>query len=182
MKANSILMQEARESLEGSWTNAVGTYALYAIVNSVLSPVALVTSGPLQLGSSIFSLNLAKGKKADYAQIFDGFKDLAQSLVTFILVSVFTFLWSLLFIIPGIIAALSYSQAFYIMAEKKNIKAGDAIKKSKAMMQGHKWKLFCLSWRFFGWFILAVLTLGIGFLWLIPYVQVSLANFYRDIK
>lgn len=182
MKANVILMKEARESLEGNWTNAVGTYFLLAVVNGILAPVSLVTSGPLQVGSSIFSLNLAKHKKADYSQIFDGFRSFAQALVAFLLVGVFTFLWSLLFIIPGIIAALSYSQTFYIMAEKKNIKAGEAIRKSKKMMYGHKWQLFCLGWRFFGWFILSILTFGIGFLWLIPYVQVSLANFYRDLK
>jgi len=182
VNTNATLMQDARESLNGKWTSAIGTYVLYVIVSSALSPVAPIASGPLQLGSSIFSLNLASGKKAEYSQILDGFKNFAQSLVAFLLVSIFTFLWMLLFIIPGIVASLAYSQTFYIMAENENIKAGEAIKKSKAMMQGHKWQLFCLGWRFFGWFILAMLTLGIGLLWLIPYVQVSLANFYKTLN
>ena len=88
----------------------------------------------------------------------------------------------LLLIIPGIIAALSYSMTFYILADDNSIGAMDAIKKSKKMMDGYKWKYFCLGLRLLGWALLCVLTLGIGFLWLIPYAQVSVAKFYDDVK
>ena len=95
---------------------------------------------------------------------------------------VFVFLWALLLIIPGIIAAIAYSQTFYILAEDDTIGSMDALRKSKEMMIGYKWKYFCLGLRFIGWALLCVLTLGIGFLWLSPYIQVSYAKFYEDLK
>lgn len=182
MKANTELMYEARKRLANNWTPPVGTSALYFVTNAVLAPIGLVTGGPLRVGLSQYFLNFSKGKKPDYAELFDGFKVFAQAFVAFLLVSIFTFLWSLLLIVPGIIAAISYSQTFFILADKKGVRAGEAIRRSKAMMQGHKWQYFCLYWRFFGWFVLCLLTFGIGFLWLAPYVQTSLANFYREVK
>lgn len=71
---------------------------------------------------------------------------------------------------------------FYILAEDESIGAKAALDKSKKMMYGYKWKYFCLIWRFFGWFLLCILTLGVGFLWLMPYIQVSMVKFYDDIK
>ena len=94
----------------------------------------------------------------------------------------FIFLWMLLLIIPGIIASIAYSQTFYILAEDDTIGSMDALRKSKEMMNGYKWKYFCLVLRFVGWFLLCILTFGIGFLWLSPYIQVSYAKFYEDLK
>ena len=88
----------------------------------------------------------------------------------------------LVFIIPGIIKAFAYSMTFYIMVDDKEIGANDAIEKSQKMMYGNKWKLFRLELRFFGWALLCILTLGIGFIWLIPYMQVTMVKFYDDIK
>ena len=85
-------------------------------------------------------------------------------------------------IIPGIIKAIAYSQLFYILAEDPDISAQDALRKSEAMMYGHKWQYFWLVLSFIGWSILCILTLGIGYLWLIPYMNVSFANFYMDVK
>jgi uncharacterized membrane protein len=95
---------------------------------------------------------------------------------------VFILLWMLLLIIPGIIAALSYSMTFYIIADDETMDAMEAIDKSKAMMDGYKWKYFCLALRFVGWALLCILTLGIGFFWLMPYMQVTNAKFYEDVK
>jgi len=94
----------------------------------------------------------------------------------------FVFLWSLLLIIPGIIASLAYSMTFFILADEPELGASDALAKSKRMMRGYKWKYFCLNLRFIGWAILCVISLGIGFLWLIPYMQISYAKFYEDVK
>lgn len=71
---------------------------------------------------------------------------------------------------------------FFIIADDNSIDGFEALKKSKQMMKGYKWKYFCLNLRFLGWLVLCILSLGIGFLWLIPYVQVTNANFYEDIK
>ena len=96
--------------------------------------------------------------------------------------SLFIFLWSLLLIIPGIIAAYAYSQVFYILADNPSLSGMEALDQSKQMMKGRKWKYFCLCMRFVGWSILCIFTLGIGYIWLAPYMAVSLANFYRDVS
>lgn len=98
------------------------------------------------------------------------------------LTSVFTFLWSLLFIIPGIIASLSYSMVYFIALDNLELSALDVIRKSKEMMRGHKGEYFVLGLSFIGWGILGIFTLGILYLWLIPYMQVTMANFYNELK
>lgn len=89
--------------------------------------------------------------------------------------------WSLLFVIPGIVAAYRYSMATYIMAENPGMQATEAIERSKALMDGRKGDLFCLDLSFIGWALLATLTAGIGYLWLTPYMTVSRAAFYRSL-
>jgi len=178
---NKVLMANARQTLAGQWKQPLLTYLLYMLITSIGGVAGLIINGPMQLGSAIFSLNIARKKELELSQIFEGFKLFTESFVAYILIVLFTSLWSLLFIIPGIIAALSYSQTFYILADNK-ISALDAIKESKKIMYGNKWKLFCLGFRFIGWGLLAILTFGIGLLWLVPYMSVSFANFYEDIK
>jgi uncharacterized membrane protein len=186
---NLSLMQSARESLAGKWGMAVGATLVYIIilvgVQEVpkLGPIAgLIIGGPFALGFSMFSLNIARGKDSRLEQIFDGFKKFGVAIGAYVISIVFVLLWMLLLIVPGIIAALSYSMIFYIIADDDSISGYDALKKSKQMMDGHKMKLFRLCLRFFGWGLLCILTLGIGFLWLMPYMQVTFAKFYEDIK
>lgn len=186
---NAILMKQARESLAGKWKLAIGVFALYAVINIAIGGlngagpiISLLVSGPLVVGISLFALSISRGKEAKLEQLFDGFKKFGRSLSAYLLVVLFTFLWALLFIVPGIVAAISYSQTFFILIDDEAITAGDAIKKSKKMMYGYKWKYFCLVFRFIGWVLLSILTLGVGFLWLFPYVRVSMAKFYDDVK
>jgi uncharacterized membrane protein len=186
---NVVLMQMARESLKGKWGLAIGTFVVYLLITVTLQviPVAgpivsLIISGPFSLGLAIFSLAISRNQEARLEQIFQGFNNFGTALGTYLLMVLFILLWMLLLIIPGIIAALSYSMTFYILADDKSIGAMEAIDKSKQMMYGYKWKLFCLGLRFIGWALLCILTLGIGFLWLFPYIQVSVAKFYDDVK
>ncbi len=189
---NVVLMRMARESLQGKWGLAIGTFLIYILLSIAfqapakhypqLSLISLIISGPLTLGAAIFSLSLARNEEAGVEQIFFGFYKFGKALAAYLLMLLFIILWLLLLIIPGIIAALSYSMTFYIMADDDSISAMDAIDKSKAMMYGYKWKLFCLGLRFLLWSILCILTLGIGFLWLIPWMNVTMAKFYDDIK
>ena len=81
-----------------------------------------------------------------------------------------------------VIVSLSYSMTLYIVADNINIKVMDALRQSQKLMDGYKWKLFCLFTRFIGWALLCLLTVGIGLLWLIPYISISIAQFYDDIK
>ncbi len=94
---------------------------------------------------------------------------------------IYIILWTLLLIIPGIIACLRYSQTFYILSEDENIGPLEAISKSKEMMVGNNWKLFCLYFRFIGWLILCIVTLGFAGLYVGPYFSQSCTNFYNDL-
>ena len=98
------------------------------------------------------------------------------------LMNVFIFLWMLLLIIPGIVKIFSYSMTPFILEEHPELSANEAIDHSRAMMKGHKFDLFWLYLSFLGWFILCILSLGIGFLWLTPYMETSVAAFYEDVK
>ena len=186
---NIVLMRKARESLEGKWDIAIGTFVVYFVLTFFvqLIPFAgiiigLFVNGPIAIGLVIFSLSLARNKKAKLEQIFEGFQDYSRAVEAYILLVAKVFVWTLLFIVPGVIAALSYAMTYYILVEDPKIGAMEAIKKSIRMMEGSKEKLFRLNLRFFGLGLLCILTLGIGFLWLIPYMHVTYAKFYEDIK
>lgn len=186
---NAVLMKMARESLAGKWGLAIGVSVVYVLVLMAVQMVprigwlaSLIITGPMVLGMSIFYLNLSRDKGAEFKQMFDGFERFVTAMYAYLLMMVFILLWSLLLIIPGIIAAYSYAMTFYILGDDKSIGAMEAINRSKKMMYGYKWKFFFLSCRFIGWALLCILTLGIGYLWLVPYTQTSLAKFYDDIK
>lgn len=178
-------MTMARESLRGKWGLAIGTCFIYGLVISV-SGVAfiapLIIGGPMMLGLAMFSLSLSRTNDSDLEILFKGFKNFGTALGAYLLMMLFVFLWSLLLIIPGIIAAIGYSMTFFILTDEPELGASDALAKSKRMMRGYKWKYFCLNLRFIGWGILCMISLGIGFLWLIPYMQISYAKFYEDVK
>jgi len=195
---NVVLMKMARESLRDKWGLAIGTCVLYFIIIGAFQvpmnmesnpflrisvfPLVLIIGGPFALGISIFSLAISRGEDARIEQLFKGFNNFGTSLGAYLLMMLFVLLWTLLLIIPGIIAGLSYSMTFFIIADDNTIGSMEAIDKSKNMMMGYKWKLFRLYLRFFGWGLLCILTLGIGFLWLMPYMQVTMAKFYEDVK
>ena len=186
---NALLMKQAREVLDGKWGLAVGGCFLYMVVTAVVGApddigpaLCFLISGPMMLGLSVFALALARKHGASIHQLFVGFNDFVRNFVAYLLMALFRVLWAILLIVPGIIAALSYSQTFFILAEDKTIGARDALRKSKAMMEGHKKELFFLGLNFLGWFVLSILTLGVGLLWFVPYIQVTMALFYDKIS
>lgn len=186
---NVVLMKMARESLHGKWGLAIGAFVVYMLISisfqiiPIAGPIiGLLIAGPFMLGISIFSLLISRNQDAKLEQIFAGFRNFGTAFAAYLLMGIFILLWLLLLIVPGIIAALSYSMTFYILADDNTVGAMEAIYKSKKMMDGYKLKLFYLSLRFLGLSLLCILTLGIGFLWLIPYMQITMAKFYDDIK
>ncbi len=187
---NADLMLRARESLQGRWWLAVGAGLIVSLLPLPLSFIPVIgtfaiyaLSPPFQLGLSGFALGLARREpQLEVARVFDGFKNYWKALGLFFLMNLYIVLWTLLLIVPGIIAAYSYAMAYYILCDNPEIGVNEAITRSKAMMRGNKWKLFCLSCRFIGWMLLSILTCGIGYLFLMPYIQVSIAHFYDDIR
>ncbi|MBI2410072.1 DUF975 family protein [Candidatus Kaiserbacteria bacterium] len=186
---NKVLMRQAREMLRGKWGHAIGAYLIYLVIalligsTPLIGPVAsLILSGPLMLGMVAFFLSFSRGQDTRFADLFKGFEHFGRAMGTYLWMTLFIVLWTLLLIVPGIIAAIAYSQTFFLMADDAAIAHRPALKKSREMMYGYKWKYFCLQLRFLGWALLSILTLGIGFLWLLPYMQVSFSKFYDDLK
>jgi len=196
--SNQALMAQALKSLTGKWGVAIGSWLVFFILTDFqmgwewqgddggdykigLKIIGLIIGGPLSLGYTTLILLISRNQKPDFAILFSGFKRFGVSLAAYLLISIFTILWFLLLIIPGFIALLRYSQTYYILSEDKNIGPLDAITKSKEMMVGNKWKLFCLYCSFIGWFILCIVTLGFAGLYVGPYLSQSCANFYNDL-
>lgn len=150
--------------------------------NGFGSLVSFVLSGPITLGVSSYFLKLIRNEGPSIENMFGGFKFFIKSFVLNFLIKIFTILWALLLIIPGIIAILRYSMAYYIMMDNPQLSAFEALDRSKLMMVGYKFKLFSLWCSYLGWFILGIVTVGIAFLWINPYYETAKANFYQDLK
>jgi hypothetical protein len=156
-------------------------YPLF-ITGIIWGLVLLVIGGVTTIGYARFNLNLVDGREIAFPQLFSEYTHLFRGFAMLILQGLYILLWTLLLIIPGIIASLSYAMTPYIMAENPDIGANEAIAASKKMMKGQKENLFYLYLTFLGWSLLCLLTLGIGFLWLNPYMKATEAAFYREIS
>ncbi len=161
---------------------------LYCLIEGVLSAtgvgaiVYLVIYGPLTLGLVKIIVKNAKGEEFNNSMLFDGFKTFTNSLCVGLLQTLYLFLWSLLLLIPSIIKSLSYSMTFFIHNDHPEYSAKECIKKSKEIMHGHKWELFCLMFSYIGWYLLCSLTLGILLFWIAPRVYTAKYLFYKDIN
>lgn len=184
----------AKEQLKGN----IGAIFVVLLIIAVISGLASVVAGlipgigaialivfisaPFELSVVMIFLNLTKGKSPEIKDTFSGYEDFFSAFKVIFFASLFSFLWSFLFIIPGIIKAISYSMSMYILAENKGMSALDAINKSKKMMDGHKMDYFILGLSFIGWFLLVYITLGIAAIWVAPYMETTFANFYNKLK
>ena len=157
-------------------------FAGMAIVGVVWAIVMLIIGGAVSLGYAQFNLDAVDGREMRVETLFSRFSTLGTGVAMRLVMWLFTFLWSLLFIIPGIVASYRYAMTPYILAENPNMGVMDAIDASKELMRGNKFRLFCLHFSFIGWDILSSLTLGIGNLWLRPYKNAANATFYREVS
>lgn len=179
---------QAAQALKGNYGIAIGMMIVFSLMISILSNTLIgiiVLGGVLTLGNAFAYLRLHREGRMQFNDLFWGFGSGVQFSATigvFIKSAVFCFLWGLLFWVPGIIAAYSYSQAYYILADHPEMTGGEAIKASKALMKGKKGKLFCLDLSYIGWILLSMLTLGILMLWVAPRMSAAKAAFYEDIK
>ena len=149
----------------------------------VMAVVYFILGSVIGVGYSRFNLDLVdRQKEPEIGSLFGYFKYWKTTAVASLLQGLYVFLWSLLFIIPGIIAGYSYAMTSYILAENPELTASEAIEQSKQMMSGNRFRLFCLQFSFIGWDLLCALTLGIGNLWLRPYKRAAEAAFYREVS
>lgn len=161
-------------------------YAIFLVASYIIPPLAFALAAILELSLFSIYIKLADNIPPKVADIFDIFKNArlcGNGIILYILMSVFTFLWSLLLVIPGIIKAFSYAMAPLILIENEYYMSPmDAMKESERIMEGHKMELFVLSLSFFGWCLLAALTCGLLMFYVEPYMNMSIVNFYNQIK
>lgn len=138
---------------------------------------------PLSAGLILYMLNFVRGKKYDIHDLFTFFdKRFFTLLLIDIVVGLFVTLWSILFIIPGIIAALSYSMCVYVYVDETKTDVMEVLKESKRLMNGHKWEYFVFGLSFIGWFFLVAITFGIAAIYVVPYMNVAQTMYYEEIK
>lgn len=185
MVDNVSLMRKAKSQLAGNWSNAAIATLVYLVILSAASFTyigELVLTGPLSFGYVLYVSCLVDTKNNNLNLLFKGFDRFVETLIAGLLISVAVGIGTALLIVPGVIAALGLSMTFYIMADDPNISGLDAMKMSWQMMDNHKWDLFCLWFRFIGWILLGVITCGIAFIWIEPYITAATLNFYRNLR
>lgn len=153
-----------------------------AIVGFVYSIICLIIGSGVSVGYAKLNLDIVDGGSASVGTIFSMFGRWKTALWARILVNIRVMLWSLLFVIPGIVASYSYAMVSFVLADHPEMTASEALAESKRIMKGNRWRLFCLNLSFIGWSFLCVFTLGIGYIWLLPYIQAANAAFYREVK
>lgn len=152
---------------------------LLARISSIV--IAFCVGSPIATGLSRFFLKMNDTGVGEFNDLFSGFKQWKASVLSNILSSLYIMLGFFLFIVPGIIFKLDYIMIPYVIADDPNVSAIEAMKRSKSMMRGNRWRLFVLHLSFLGWYLLSYASFGIGFLWFCPYIEASTAAFYRDI-
>lgn len=184
MQSAPKIREVARTALMNRWKDIVIFMAIYYLITSAISQVLdlffytthdilimgeiftgtiaygsdiymFLISGPVSYGISMYLLAFFRNQKAENSMLFEGFSKFGKSFLLMLLIGVKTFLWSLLFVIPGIIAAIRYSQAFYIMIDNPQYTVMQCVEASKRLMLGNKGRYFYLQLTFIGWYLLA---------------------------
>lgn len=199
------LKEKTLSQLKNNWGFAILICLIYTIISGVLDLnytfepninwidfnlrldfILLIVLGPLQLGLSKFILNFIEDRsKANFKDLFYGFFSInlfIKSILINLTIVVGIYIGGILFIIPGIIWALMFSQTYFILVDNTEIGVIEALKRSYKLVDGFKSDLFLLELSFIGWLIVCIVTLGIGFLWYTPYYEITLGNFYVKLK
>lgn len=180
----------AKEQLKGNvWMIFLCSIIVGAIVGAIeFIPIAgaiasIVLAPVLYMGMYYLFMDVQSGKKPEVVTVFKGFSaDFGRIWLTFFLMGLYTALWSLLFIIPGIVKSYAYSMAPYILAENPDMTANEAITRSKEITMGHKGDLFVMDLSFIGWGLLMVITFGLAGIYAGPYIALTKVNAYHALK
>ena len=187
MPRNKEIRRAARYALKGNWVQAVLTTLVFTLISGAAGSIplaGLLVVCPLSFGFMLCFLRLVRGEDSSemVGDQFSIFSKYGRYLGVSLLYTLYVLLWSLLLVIPGIIKSYSYAMTPYVVHDHPEMDADDCIHESRMMMKGYKWKLFCMDLSFIGWAILCIFTLGIGLLWLQPYIEASHAKFYEELK
>ncbi|MBR2321863.1 MAG: DUF975 family protein [Clostridia bacterium] len=196
MLGNYQLRYNARQQLGGgifqsAWLNMLCVCFISSLVSAACASTGIgvllvfVATGALQYGLARVTTNCGRNRPWDIGQLFSAFSEgFGKTVILHLVQSIFLFLWTLLFFIPGMVKSYSYALTYYLQQEPENVhkEPTDLITESRNWMRGHKWQLFCLDFSFIGWYILGALCFGVGTLFVVPYHQMARANFYLDLR
>lgn len=181
------LRDRAWNSLSGKYWSLIIMLLVVALISGAagsftMGLLSLLTL-PMSYALSVAFLNVSRTQcNPQLESMFTVYRDnFLKAFLVPLLQGLFVFLWSLLFVIPGVIMAYAYSMAIYVANDNPEMQAMDAIRKSRELMDGHKWDLFVLDLSFIGWIFLCLLTCGIGFFFLAPYIAMAHVEFYREL-
>ena len=184
------MKEHAREQIRGKIFTLFAMYLVVGLALAVINfitggllnlIVTLIVSGPIAFAGAVIFLGITKKSRMPlFEDLICGFKgdNFLRNFLAYLRFEIFTFLWGLLFIIPGIIKAISYSQMFYLLAEDDKLEAGEAQRKSMEIMEGHKCEYLVLHLSFIPWHLLGIITFGIAYIWVSPYINTTLAEYY----
>lgn len=201
----ATLKAAAKKSLKGNYLNAILVMVVPELVAMLPVPLlaAITSNASLESqavattigaflswlitvcmlpGITSYFLKVSRNKTTSFGEIFNKFDLCFAFIVMMVLSSIFISLWTLLLVIPGIIAMYRYRLAQYVLVDNPQIGGLGAITRSKELMMGHKMELFVLDLSFLGWLILVPFTLGLLSFWLVPYMMTTYANFYNGLK
>ena len=177
------IQTSVNQIIHSDWFQSILPFLMGLVIVMVAwTLISLVLGGAVTLGYAQFNLNLVDENDPQFGDLFSHIRRLWEGFCMQFFQGMLIFLWSLLFVIPGIIASYRYAMTPYILAENMDLSVMEAISESKRLMKGNKLRLFFMELSFFGWQILCVLTLGIASLWVGPYMEAAKAAFYREIS
>lgn len=203
MKTNVQIRQLTRETIRGKWLAGAVITLLFGVLYGLISAfsvlntddevifslltilVAIVFGYPLTLGYAMVWLNVARNNThPEIKDLFGAFSSRyhRSAMGTLLLQNIYTFLWTLLLVVPGIIKSMEYAMTPFVIADEPELGCNEAIEKSMQLMRGHRWQLFKMYLGMIGWMILGVFTCYIAWFWIAPYYQIAFAQFYRELK
>ena len=202
MSFNEIKIK-SKESLKGKYGDAIAVLIINFLISFVVgiglgfiaieidldekttslisNVITIVIMGLFQFGMLSYFLKRSRNENVTYKELFSKTNMFFSFIGLYILVSIVTFLWSLLFIIPGILAVIDYSLVYFIKLDNPNLGLSSVMKKSKELMKGNRDRYFGLCVGLFAYFVLGAFTLGILYIWILPLSCVMMANFYNDL-
>lgn len=152
------------------------------VIALILAAVYFILGSAVGVGYAEYNLRLINQAEGGFDTLFAYLPDWKTTALTRLYKSLYVLVGTLLLVVPGIIMGYTYAMTDYILAEHPDMEPGEVMKASKSMMEGNRWRLFCLQFSFAGWILLCMLTFGIGSLVLRPYQEAARAAFYREIS
>lgn len=181
-ESTALLLASARNVANGGmYDGVIALLMIFFGVVLVYSIIMFIIGSAVGIGYSEFNLDLVGGEKPRISSIFSRFGQIGTGIRTNLLAFIRIF-FGMLLIIPGIVMSYSYAMRNYVMAEHPELNAREVLRESRRIMRGNRFRLFCLEMSFIGWALLSILTLGVGFLWFVPYQQAAIATFYREVS